>query len=172
MKPLLILLLLFVFAYLQMGYYFHSLSKRQEAKSEFEQKLKATIRDSNCTSFDLASIKDKISLEEEGKEFWLNGELYDIVSMKVINGKTYLLCLSDAKEEAIADEQLRLTVSNANNASSKKSGVARFSLPDIILTEAPTSGAACKSLAKKFPGFAVDPINHFVEPHFLPPQSA
>ncbi len=99
MKPIIIILLLFVFAYLQMGFYLHSLKLRAEAKFEFKEKVKTSLAEYDLDIFELNVIKNSVTWEEEGKEFWLKGQLYDVVVQKTINGKKYIYCLNDTKEE-------------------------------------------------------------------------
>jgi hypothetical protein len=172
MKPLLILLLLFVFAYLQMGYYFHSLSKRQEAKSEFEQKLKTTLPKDAYTKFDWNSIQHKIRWEEDGKEFWLNGQLYDVVSQQTIDGKRFMLCISDTKEEEVVEQQMKLTVNNTRNTNGKKSSLTQLNFPDIILNELQTCNTPFTITTTKFPNCIACFCTLSLEPNFPPPQIA
>jgi hypothetical protein len=172
MKPMLILLLLFVFAYLQMGYYFHSLSKRQEAKNEFEQKLKSTLPANAYTKFDWNVIKYKVEWEEDGKEFWLNGQLYDVAYKQVVDGKTFLICLSDNKEEQIVEQQMKLTANNTCNTTGKNSHLTQVNFPDIILTDLHVFSAPRIVTETKFPGCITALHTLFIEPAFLPPQAA
>jgi hypothetical protein len=172
MKPLLILLLLFVFAYLQMGYYFHSLSKRQEAKSEFEQKLKTTLPADAYTEFEWNVIKHNVQWEEDGKEFWLNGQLYDVAYKQIINGNTLVVCISDTKEEEIVEQQMKLTFNNTHNTNGKNSRLVQFNFPDIILTDLHFYNAPCVTTTTKFPNCITALCTLFIEPTFPPPQVA
>ncbi|MEI9956407.1 MAG: hypothetical protein WDM90_08930 [Ferruginibacter sp.] len=42
-----------------------------------------------------------IEWEEEGKEFKLNGEMYDVVRTTYENGKTWLHCFGDKNEDKV-----------------------------------------------------------------------
>ena len=123
-----------------MGYYLHALAMREEAKTEFKEKMKASLMDTALDIFECNVIKNKVSWEDEGKEFWLNGQLYDVVMQKIINGKKLIYCLQDKKEEQVIEQQLKLT--NNANSSGKNLKTVKFSLPDFILFPNHTKGAA------------------------------
>jgi hypothetical protein len=168
MKPLIIILLLFVFAYLQMGYLLHTLKLREEAKTEFKEKMKASLPDSAFTMFEWQAVKTKVNWEEEGKEFWLNGQLYDVVMQKTVNGKKYVYCLNDEKEEQIVEQQLKLT--NNANSSGKNLKTVKFSLPDFILFADDGKAAAINKSGKH--SFKNNrELFQYYEPSLPPPQS-
>lgn len=50
---------------------------------------------------EIENSSSKIICEKEGKEFRYNGKLYDIISSKKSNGKTYLYCWNDKEEEEL-----------------------------------------------------------------------
>ena len=64
-------------------------------------------------------MNNNIRWEEKGKEFSMNGELFDVVRTKTINGKTILYCLNDTKEQQIINEYNNQT---KNNSSTGKKG--------------------------------------------------
>ncbi len=98
-----------------MGFYLHAIKLRAEARFEFKEKLEASIAEFDLDIFEWNAIKESVSWEEEGKEFWLKGQLYDVVTQKTVNGKKYIYCLNDTKEEQIVEQQLKLT-SNSNSS--------------------------------------------------------
>jgi len=57
--------------------------------------------------------------EEEGSEFSLNGEMYDVVKTTVVNGKKLLFCINDKKEKALVDQYNLAT--KGNSSSDRKS---------------------------------------------------
>ena len=75
-----------------------------------------------------------IKWEEEGKEFSLMGAMYDVVKIKNENGKDYLLCISDAKEDEILATFASVVKNNSGNSSesSKHHSLAKFSIPEWI----------------------------------------
>ena len=56
-------------------------------------------------------------LEGEGDEFSLNGEMYDIIEKKIVNGKLVIRCISDRKETAMIKKYQKLN--KENNSKSK-----------------------------------------------------
>jgi hypothetical protein len=148
MKPLIVILLLFVFAYLQMGFYLHTLKLRAEARSEFKEKIKTSLISPDVDVFEWNAIKHNIRWEEEGEEFWLKGQLYDVLTQKTIDGKKYLYCLNDAKEEQVVEQQLKV-ISNSNS-SDKNLKTLKFSLPDFLLFRSDEKQVATINNAKVF----------------------
>ena len=59
-----------------------------------------------------------IQWEEEGKELRLQGEMYDVVKEKMENGKKYLFCISDKKEDEVQDALASAVKNNTDNTSS------------------------------------------------------
>jgi hypothetical protein len=54
-----------------------------------------------------------------------------VVTQKTVNGKKYIYCLNDTKEEQIVEQQLKLT--SNSNSSDKNHKTIKFSLPDFLL---------------------------------------
>ena len=153
-----------------MGYYFHSLGKREEAKSEFEQKLSSLISDTDCIRFQWNEISNKIHWEENGKEFWLNNKLYDVVKQKHVNGKSYLYCLADEKEEQIVHKQVELTKGNANYPA-KNSKTSRFNIPDFILANDEADVCASIYVPATLCYYHTQEMLQYYDPTSPPPQA-
>jgi hypothetical protein len=49
----------------------------------------------------VAEENDSFRWEEEGKEFYQDGQLYDVVKSVTTGGKTVLYCINDKKEEEL-----------------------------------------------------------------------
>jgi len=167
MKPIIIILLLFVFAYLQMGFYLHTLKLREEARSEFKEKIKTSLANRALDIFEWEAIKNIVSWEEEGKEFWLKGQLYDVVMQKSIGSKKYIYCLNDAKEEQIVEQQSKIT-SNANS-SGENHKTLKFNLPDFILLLNEVKPVAANE-GLKFSFKKVKEHLQYYDPAFPPPK--
>jgi hypothetical protein len=109
MKRFVIICLIALFAYLQAGYFIHSVMLRSSARREMKQALLNALPDSSLQTFSLQLIGKEMQWEEVGKEFWYAGKLYDVVKTSVRRGKQYLHCVDDTKEKAIVAQQLKLT---------------------------------------------------------------
>ena len=106
LKKYLVIICILIFGYIQIGYYIHSFALRISAKQEFFDLLNTSVLNSTDNNFPLekfylSDIEKEMHWEEEGKEFWLKGQLYDVVSKTIVKGKTYLYCFNDIKEEDI-----------------------------------------------------------------------
>lgn len=62
-----------------------------------------------------------ISWEEEGKEFYLYGQLYDVAKKETVNGKTILYCINDAQEEQLLKKLLK-DISSQQDQNGNKDG--------------------------------------------------
>ena len=93
-------------------------------------RIQCTVREALLTSLDdryldIIELNINIVWEEEGKEFILNGEFYDVVSIKEINGKTFMYCLNDKKEERLVKNFYK-TIKLASDNDTKKSNKVSF----------------------------------------------
>jgi hypothetical protein len=170
MKRLTVLLFILTFAYIQFGYYSHSMALRSASRRKFEKSLLSALPDSFYQVFELNKIANEIDWEEEGKEFWLDDVLFDVAKRKVINGKMYLYCLKDTKEKQVVEQQLKLTKNNAGNGPGKSAKVVQFNLPDIILDDVYDNLFIATSSRLKYPVYAAGLLVQYKQPLSPPPQ--
>lgn len=120
----------------QFGYYFFYTIKQQRIRREVKQQILATLADN---SFEIIVAEDnagKIRWEEDGKEFHLNGEMYDVAKISYKNGKTLLHCLNDKKEKQLLHDWAKATKTNTNNNSSDKGKLnIKFHTADFIVED-------------------------------------
>ena len=136
-KSLTISFLLLLF-FSQPGYYFIYVIQQYQLKESIKEKLLATIPEASLDIIDAGINKNDIEWEEEGKEFYLHGLLYDVAAIKIINGRTLIYCLNDKKEEQLLQDLAKAVSSgNDQNTTSKHGGhTVKFQLLDyIILSE-------------------------------------
>lgn len=113
MKKLIAISFLSVIFINQLGYYcLHSLQQYQVRK-EIRKAILASIPESEL---EIISANDKLEWEEEGKEFYLDGHMYDVVSTKLLNGKTYYYCINDTKEKQLLDHLANIVKSARRNS--------------------------------------------------------
>lgn len=91
---------------------------QHEQKEAIKEKIFQNLKDEELQSISL-SDNQNIYWEEDGKEFLLNGEMYDVVKTKTVNGKVILYCINDKKEKALIDNYNLIT---KHNSSSDKKG--------------------------------------------------
>lgn len=74
-------------------------------KEAAAERLFSKLDDKEFQKIDASS--SNISWEEEGKEFYLGGQLYDVAKKVTVNGRTILYCINDAQEEMLLKKILK-----------------------------------------------------------------
>jgi hypothetical protein len=84
------------------GYYVRFGIMQFSIHQEIKQTIRKNLKDSELTLI-VVSDREKSDIRwiENGKEFSLNGEMYDVVRIKIQNGKTSYYCINDVKEEEL-----------------------------------------------------------------------
>ena len=125
------LILLFVIS--QAGYYFHYTLQREQLRTEMKKQLLANMPDD---TLELICQEDNdIRWEEQDKEFYLNGRLFDVARIEKINGKTWLYCIGDKKEHQLVQDMAKLAGSSgdANTGGVTAKHTLKFQLNDYIV---------------------------------------
>ena len=128
--------LLLALFFSQAGYYFIYNVQQHYYKEIAEEKLLAGISDQLLTVIDVTDAGSDLQWNEEGKEFYLHGQLFDVAKKKNINGKDVIYCFND-KEEGKILQQLNKAVrpDNDQNAEGKNSKqTIKFQFSDFIIT--------------------------------------
>ncbi len=89
-------------------------------KAAIKENIISQLKDEELKIISLAENYKNIYWEEEGKEFFFNGEMFDVVKRKEINGKEFLYCINDKKEKVLIDNYNLIT--KHNSSSDKKGG--------------------------------------------------
>lgn len=100
-KKSLPILLLVIFFVSHIGYYTLYTYQLYQVKEGVQRELISRIPDAEFEVVCLEDNAGKIRWEEEGKEFRLNGRMYDVARIKKSNGKTFIYCYNDSKEEKL-----------------------------------------------------------------------
>lgn len=85
----------------EVGYFFYYTYQQYQVKKEVKRELHYAGADQFLEIMELDKIKQSIIWEEVDREFLLNGEMFDVKKTITKNGKTFLYCLNDKKEEAL-----------------------------------------------------------------------
>ena len=117
LKKISLILLLAVLVYSQVGYYFVLRYSQEKQKEAVKKEILGTLK---LQDLEAVSVNDHPAIlwEEEGKEFLLNGEMYDVVKSSTVNGKQILYCINDKKEKTLIDRYN--TITNNNSSADKK----------------------------------------------------
>ena len=122
LKKLSLIVIIAVLAYSQVGYYFVMRHHQYEQKEAIKEKIFRQFKEEELEIISLSDNKN-IYWEEDGKEFLLNGQMFDVVRTKTVNGKQVLYCINDKKEKTLIDNYNLIT---KNNSSPDKKGKNAF----------------------------------------------
>ena len=123
--------LLIVIVICQFGYYGFYAFKIYSAKECAREQMLQQIPENLLIKISAADNAKQMVWEEEGKEFKLNGELFDVVKAVHENGKEYLYCINDEKENELVKQYAKIIKDGSDNSSSDKNQkVAKFSIPE------------------------------------------
>lgn len=122
-----------------MGYYVVYRIQQHRIKEEMEELIFASTPETQFEVFDLAQNSSAIKWEKEGKEFMLNGEMYDVAKIKKVNGRILLYCLNDKKEKELLRHFEKAMKHDANSSKPGKNSI-KFQLSDFtfVATEKST----------------------------------
>ncbi len=118
----------------QVGYYFIYTIQQHYIKELAEEQILAGVPETLMNVIDAEANKKDIQWKEEGKEFYLHGQLYDIQKVKKTDGKTFLYCLND-KREARLLEDLSNAIRSGGDQNTDNKGpkhTIKFQLTDYI----------------------------------------
>ncbi|HEX7904937.1 MAG TPA: hypothetical protein VF487_13765 [Chitinophagaceae bacterium] len=93
---------------------------QKKQKEAIKEKILGQLKEEEL---EIISLNDQnIHWEEEGKEFFLNGEMYDVVITKTMDGKVMLYCINDKKEKSLIDNYNLNTKNNSSPDKKSKRG--------------------------------------------------
>ena len=116
----------------QIGYYFIYAYEQHLIKEEIKEEILASMPESSLELMVEEQYSDKIEWEEDGKEFYLNGEMYDVAKIKHENGKTLLYCVNDKKEKDLLDHLMKTLGRNHGSGKSGRQVLkSQFSVYDV-----------------------------------------
>lgn len=114
-----------------MGYYIIYRFQLRQIKREMKAQIFAQLPKS---SFQLIIAEDHntIAWKDDGKEFMLNGEMFDVAKIKKENGKTILYCINDKKENELLRDFVKAMKNDASKNKSGKSSI-KFQYTDFTI---------------------------------------
>lgn len=119
----------------QAGYHIIFSFRQYGIKEEVKQQLLASLPETVLDIIDAEINKDAIDWKEEGREFYLHGQMYDVAFTKIVNGRTLIYCLNDKREEKLLKDLNKQLYGNTNKPGSGHPGQQqiKFQSPDFIL---------------------------------------
>ncbi|MCW5908331.1 MAG: hypothetical protein KIS94_10750 [Chitinophagales bacterium] len=116
------------------GSYFAFMAERYAIKKEVKQLLKAEkIKNAREFVFTAGEYR-QLKKYEGGKEFSLNGDMYDVVSKKERDGKIILVAYYDHKETSLLDKFVKLFDDGPQKEKSSNRYQTHIFLPEFTAT--------------------------------------
>lgn len=169
LKKLSLIVIIFILAYSQVGYYFVLRHSQSAQKEVIKENILSQLKDEELKIISLSDDQQKIYWEEDGKEFYLNGELYDVLKRKIVNGKVILYCINDKKEKALIDNYNLIT---KHNSSSDKKGKNSFDNPInlFVFQSEKITNVYLSTTPNNFASFTLNFPQRFIEIISPPPK--
>ena len=117
----------------QIGYYFVMHMAQHERKEFIKELLHKNINDDILTVIDFTTNKQKIYWEEEGKEFFFNGDMYDLIKTKNVQGKIFFYCINDEKEKELINNYNTVTKNNSSTDKKTKNTFENSFSPYLLI---------------------------------------
>ncbi len=133
--------------YSQLGYYITSRISQFYLKESVIPSLLNALPDKELEAISVNANYKNISWEEEGREFMLNGKMYDVVRTLNSGGQTILLCSSDEKEDALLAEMNEITQSNQQKSGKQQPPITNLVYDCIFLSNEIDFSLDIKSLS-------------------------
>jgi hypothetical protein len=105
----------------QVGYGVVFYCSLQQAKEEMKMRIFSHLDDSELEAIFYSKNKDKIVWEEDGKEFLLDGKMYDVIRFKTINNDKIIYCISDRNETKLLEKYGKTIEENIFHGKKQKS---------------------------------------------------
>ena len=141
-----------------------------ELKEEVQAAIHNRLASKELEIISYTDNQQQIFWEEEGKEFMINGQMYDVVKTKTVNGNVMLYCINDKKEKELIDNYNLIT---KHNSSSDKKGKIAFdnSFNLFVDVKENHSGLNFALISKIFHSFDSRLSENAAEQIFPPPKA-
>jgi hypothetical protein len=105
LKKTLSILLIFVLIYNLIGYYTVFKVLQYQVRDEVKQRIKHAVPDDELVLISISTVDDKsLVWTKPQKEFRYNGEMYDVVKLKIKEDSIVYYCIHDFKESKLFSE--------------------------------------------------------------------
>jgi hypothetical protein len=116
----------------QFGYHTYCVYQLFEAKEAAHEAILQQLPENLLTKIALDNNTTAIEWEEEGKEFKLNGQMYDVVHTTYENGKTYLHCFGDKNEDEVLAKFQSVIKNTLDNSTEKSNHTVKMIMPEWL----------------------------------------
>lgn len=132
MRKLLIISLLLLVFMAQLGYHGFFTWQQALVREEAAENTEREAASQHLIAISWDDNKNDISWKEEGKEFYLENNLYDLAKLEVRDGKTYLLCYNDTKEKTILSNIAKTIHAGHNDTGKSAKHTLKFEMPEFL----------------------------------------
>jgi len=156
----------------QVGYYLISSFQRSALKESMQEDLSSGNSDNKIQTIVLEENTTTIRWEEDGKEFYLDGKLYDVASIEKQGGRTLVHCVCDKDETQLATNVAKAVSSANDKANGKESKhIVKFQSPDFTFLPIGKTDLSITTGATRYFDFdsAIDPS--FSDVEITPPRA-
>ena len=171
LRNLSVISLLVLFVISQVGYYCVYHYQQNRIKEDVKRQLFANVPESSLLVFEIDT--PGIEWEEEGKEFYLHGELFDVAKIKNVAGKTFIYCINDKKEEKLLQDLAQTIKSQTDNNGSGKSGKheIKFQITDLTIKHLENISVFDPALSYRYFSFDAELLTSFKKIKVPPPRA-
>jgi len=101
----------------QYGHYCFYAMEEIQLRSEFNNRMASNLP---LSSLEKIEESDQITWKEDGKEFFLDGELFDIVKTEKVGAKSFYYVLNDKAEKELDTEFNKILKSHQNDTKNSR----------------------------------------------------
>jgi len=101
----------------QYGHYCFYALEEMQLRREFNNRMVSTLPLSSLVKIEESN---QMTWKEDGKEFFLDGELFDIVKTEKVGAKTFYYVLNDKAEKDLVTEFNKILKSHQNNSKNSR----------------------------------------------------
>lgn len=172
MRKLFIIFVLIALCFNEAGYFVYYSYQEYRLKEQVKAELAAGRLNNFLEVIELEQNKDRISWHEENREFCMAGEMYDVQAIESRNGKTYLHCLNDRKEEALQSEIGKIVQQHTGKSSGEKNKhILKLQVDDYLVVDTDISLSLTNITKIKYSIFKEAASSENTEIITPPPQS-
>ncbi len=155
----------------QVGYFFLYMLWQYHAKEQMKEQLMAVMPDSSLEIIDADQNNSSIIWQEDGKEFLMGDQLYDVARISKKNGKILIYCLSDKNEERLLQDLSRAVKSGNDNNNEKGKHTIKFFLTYFVSANTEEALISNRAAQLKFVNFCVSLRSSTLEVTLPPPRA-
>lgn len=157
--------------YTQLGYFGQFIWLQWKLKEAARETRLAMLPDADFVRLDRAAIDAGGSWEEPGKEFRINGHMYDVIRSRTTRDTTWLFCLDDENEERLDLQSDLVTRTNQDQPDKRAGHSLCLSIGDIICEQTHWMLATPGPILRQYAAAGVDPVpGRYIEIAGPPPK--